>query len=65
MNKQNQLILASLFLCSAAFAQNSEGTEKKAPNNWHQLDKTETGFNGISLAKAYDFIKTKKLKANE
>ncbi len=65
MNKKNQLILASLFLCSASFAQSSEGTEKKAPNNWHQLDKTETGFNGISLAKAYDFIKSKKLKSKK
>ena len=65
MNKKNQLILAGLFLCSAAFAQNSEGSEKKAPNNWHQLDKTETGFNGISLAKAYEFIKTKKLKSKK
>lgn len=65
MNKKNQLILAGLFLCSSAFAQNSEGSEKKAPNNWHQLDKTETGFNGISLAKAYEFIKSKKLSSKK
>jgi hypothetical protein len=31
-----------------------------APDNWHQLDKTESGYNGISLGKAYQFVKGKK-----
>ena len=39
---------------------NSFRTE--APKNWHQLDKTETGFYGISLDKAYQFLKGKKSK---
>ena len=50
---------------SSIFAQSSEGVDKKAPNNWHQLDKTETGFNGISLNKAYDFLKSKNLKSKK
>jgi len=33
------------------------------PKNWHQLDKTTDGYYGISLDKAYNFIKTKKLKS--
>ena len=54
-----------LICCSTSFAQSTEGKEKKAPNCWHQMDKTDSGYNGISLAKAYDFIKTKKLKSKK
>lgn len=36
-------------------------TEKKvAPNDWYQLDRAETGYFGISLDKAYDFLKDRK-----
>lgn len=42
------------------FAQNNASKQKVTPNNWYQLDKTETGFYGISLDKAYDFLKNKK-----
>lgn len=65
MYKTQQLLLMGLICCGSSFAQSTEGTEKKAPNNWYQQDKTESGFNGISLAKAYDFIKTKKLKSKK
>jgi cell wall-associated protease len=33
------------------------------PKNWHLLDKASTGYYGISLDKAYDFVKAKKLKS--
>ncbi len=65
MTKTYTLLLSGILLSTAIFAQNAEGTEKKAPNNWHQLDVTETGFNGISLKKAYDFIKLKNLKSTK
>ena len=65
MTKTYTLLLSGILLSTAIFAQNAEGTEKKAPNNWHQLDVTETGFNGISLGKAYDFIKLKNLKSTK
>ena len=40
---------------------NTKVTEQKAaPNNWHQLDRAETGYFGISLDKAYDFLKGRK-----
>ncbi len=58
MNKIKSLACASMLLCSSAFAQKNE-----VPKNWHQLDPATTGFNGISLQKAYDVIKTKKLKS--
>ncbi|HJY23749.1 MAG TPA: S8 family serine peptidase, partial [Hanamia sp.] len=33
-----------------------------APHDWHQLDRSETGYYGISLNKAYDLLKGKKSK---
>jgi subtilisin family serine protease len=65
MIKTYTLLVSGLLIGASAFAQSSEGNEKKAPNNWHQLDKTETGFNGISLNKAYDFLKSKNLKSKK
>ncbi len=65
MIKTYTFLLSGLMIGSSIFAQTSEGVEKKAPNNWHQLDKTETGYNGISLNKAYDFIKSKNLKSKK
>ena len=43
------------------FAQTS--AKSSVPKGWHQLDKKDDGYSGISLNKAYDFIKTKKLKS--
>ncbi len=37
-------------------------TKPEVPKNWHQLDKNETGFYGISLDKAYENVKGKKSK---
>ncbi len=33
------------------------------PKGWHLLDKKETGFYGISLDKAYEFVKSNNLKS--
>lgn len=41
---------------------NSEKDKVIAPHNWHELDRAETGFYGISLNKAYQFLKTRKSK---
>lgn len=34
--------------------------KKEAPKDWHQLDRAETGYFGISLDKAYEFLKGRK-----
>ncbi len=60
-----QLFIALAFLATmpfVTFAQSDSIQKKVAPNNWYQLDKAETGFYGISLNKAYDFLKNKKSK---
>jgi subtilisin family serine protease len=65
MQKSTLLLIAGAFVFNASFSQSNENSDKKAPNGWHQLDKTETGFNGISLNKAYDFLKSKNLKSKK
>ncbi len=64
MNKFSKMLFAAFFLGGSAFAQQGDSTkEVSIPKNWHQLDPATTGFNGISLDKAYTLIKTKKLKS--
>lgn len=60
MNKFAKLLGVILLFAQVAFAQDKE----KMPKNWHLLDPATTGYNGISLDKAYDLLKTKKLKSN-
>lgn len=53
-----------LFLLSAttAFSQSSRGI---LPKDWYLQDKDSTGIYGISLDKAYEFVKAKKLKSRQ
>src|SRR5271170_3659417 len=50
------------FLPLTIFAQGTSA-KKDLPKGWHLLDKDQDGFYGISLTKAYDFAKQKKLKS--
>lgn len=57
--------LFSLLVFASPLVSFTQGTSVKvsrAPLDWHQLDKTESGYNGISLDKAYQFVKGKKSK---
>ncbi len=45
------------FMGSAIFAQDP------VPKGWHMLDKTASGYYGVSVDKAYEFAKSKKLKS--
>ena len=49
---------AIIFMAAIPFATFAQGNSEKvvAPHNWHELDKTETGYYGISLDKAYQFL---------
>jgi subtilisin family serine protease len=59
-----RFFLAAVLMASASFTTfaQSDSAKKVAPNNWYQLDKGETGYYGISLDKAYDFLKGRKSK---
>lgn len=60
MNKITTIAFAAMLLGATAFAQKSKD---EVPKNWYQLDPATSGYNGISLQKAYDLVKTKKLKS--
>ncbi len=63
MRYYKQSILLGLIIFAAPSLLFSQGNSvKETPDNWHQLDKTETGYNGISLNKAYQLVKGKKSK---
>jgi subtilisin family serine protease len=54
----------SMMMCfpQAILAQgNSAKTE--LPKGWHMMDKDQDGYYGISINKAYDFVRAKKLKS--
>src|ERR1700733_11323029 len=58
-----KLCVAGFFLFSGlqTFAQ---GTSYKiVPKGWHLMDKEKDGYYGISLDKAYEFVRSKKLKS--
>ncbi len=54
----------TIFTANQTFAQSSGKTRKgEVPKGWHMMDKQKDGQYGISIAKAYDFIQSKKLKS--
>ena len=61
MNKFSKLFLAAILLTNMGFAQNKD--KEEVPKNWYQLDPATSGYNGISLDKAYELINSKKLKS--
>jgi len=55
--KRGLFVVLSGFVTLAALAQ------KEVPKGWHLLNPKDSGYYGISLAQAYNFVKTKKLKS--
>ena len=51
-----------LFAFENGFSQGSS-IKQDLPKGWHLMDKADDGFEGISINKAYDFVKLKKLKS--
>ncbi len=60
--KHSLLSLVFVIYFSVAGSAQGNSIKTEAPNNWSQLDKTETGYYGISLDKAYQFLKGRKSK---
>ena len=57
--KRVSLLAICGLVTSALFAQKDD-----VPKGWHMLDRASSGYYGISVDKAYNFVKTKKLKSN-
>ena len=55
--KRTSLLAICGLVSSVLFAQKDE-----VPKGWHMMDKATTGYYGLSVDKAYQFVKTKKLK---
>jgi cell wall-associated protease len=66
ISRIKQFLIAIIFMASLPFAGLAQGSSEKtkvvAPHNWHELDRSETGYYGISLDKAYQFLQTRKPK---
>lgn len=59
MNKIYALLGLALLQGSVSIAQQKD----EVPKDWHLQDRAQTGYYGISLDKAYDFVKQKKIKS--
>ncbi len=56
--KRTSLLAFCGLLSSVLFAQKDD-----VPKGWHMLDKATTGYYGLSVDKAYSFVKSKNLKS--
>jgi subtilisin family serine protease len=56
--KRTAIWAIGALISTALFAQKDE-----IPRGWHMMDKADSGYYGISAAKAYAFVKAKKLKS--
>lgn len=57
------LVTAFVIAENSSFAQQEKSPKSgDVPKGWHLLDKTKDGYYGISIDKAYEFIRTKNLK---
>ena len=57
--KRTLWMIITGLLSAGAFAQ-----KKEVPKGWHLLDAKDSGYYGISIDKAYSFVKSKKLKSS-
>ncbi len=58
----NNFLNRTLVITFLVFIINSSSAQD-VPKGWHLLDQKESGYRGISINKAYDFVKKKKLKS--
>ncbi len=59
------VILISLSLTSQYSSAQGTSAKTDLPKGWHLMDKQQDGFQGISLNKAYEFIRENKLKSKQ
>ncbi|MGZ8524063.1 MAG: S8 family peptidase [Chitinophagaceae bacterium] len=57
--KRALLFAAGSLISMGLFAQ-----KKEVPKGWHLLDQKDSGYYGISIGKAYNFVKSKNLKSS-
>src|SRR4051812_6288532 len=55
--------ISIVFFAMVLSAATVNAQKETTPNGWHLMDKQDSGYYGVSAAKAYSFLKTKKLKS--
>jgi len=60
--KRCLIVLLTMIACQFSFAQ-GKSIKTELPKGWHLLDKDKDGIYGISLDKAYEFVKSRNLKS--
>jgi len=55
--KRTFLLIAGTVISFGLFAQKED-----VPHGWHLMDQGNSGFYGISIDKAYDFVKSSKVR---
>ena len=60
--KRCLILLLTMIACQFSFAQ-GKSIKTELPKGWHLLDKDKDGIYGISLDKAYEFVRSKNLKS--
>jgi cell wall-associated protease len=55
-------LMLMIMLNFSVYAQGSSA-KQELPNGWHLMDKQQDGYYGISLNKAYEFLRSKNLKS--
>ena len=53
-----------LFVLGSIISTAVLGQKDEVPKGWHLMDKATSGYSGISIDKAYEFLKSKKAKSN-
>ncbi len=61
MNRFSIILTSLLAVQLTTLAQTSK---EDVPKGWHMLDKATTGYYGVSVDKAYEFLKSKNIKSN-
>lgn len=62
MKRISSRLLLSLLAAGFALSAGAQASGKTAPNGWHLKDRSQDGYYGISLNKAYDYLKGRKSK---
>jgi cell wall-associated protease len=58
------LVAVLLMLSASSFSQGANA-KTDLPKGWHLMDEGTDGFEGISINKAYEFVKLKKIKSKQ
>ncbi len=59
----NSLMKRTFFIAICGLISSSLLAQNDVPKGWHMMDKATSGYYGLSVDKAYEFVKTKKLKS--